>query len=120
MPVVLSSPKQMDISPPGSVLTQFPGNTRPANTGSATKDTTSVKFTKQPQLRSQAISLERSGSLVPLNNTMQIESTCEQTTRKVNPGYCPNETEEHIVDKENRSEERRVGKECRSRWSPYH
>ena len=22
--------------------------------------------------------------------------------------------------KENRSEERRVGKECRSRWSPYH
>jgi len=25
----------------------------------------------------------------------------------------------HIV-KEERSEERRVGKECRSRWSPYH
>ena len=24
------------------------------------------------------------------------------------------------IDKENRSEERRVGKECRSRWSPYH
>ena len=23
-------------------------------------------------------------------------------------------------DKVNRSEERRVGKECRSRWSPYH
>ena len=23
-------------------------------------------------------------------------------------------------DKEHRSEERRVGKECRSRWSPYH
>ena len=28
--------------------------------------------------------------------------------------------EEHIVDGEKRSEERRVGKECRSRWSPYH
>ena len=27
---------------------------------------------------------------------------------------------EWIVDKEARSEERRVGKECRSRWSPYH
>ena len=26
-------------------------------------------------------------------------------------------TPKHIVD---RSEERRVGKECRSRWSPYH
>src|SRR2546426_6181642 len=24
------------------------------------------------------------------------------------------------TDKESRSEERRVGKECRSRWSPYH
>ena len=25
-----------------------------------------------------------------------------------------------MVDKLRRSEERRVGKECRSRWSPYH
>ena len=25
-----------------------------------------------------------------------------------------------IVDSKRRSEERRVGKECRSRWSPYH
>ena len=32
--------------------------------------------------------------------------------------YCVSlETIEHL---ENRSEERRVGKECRSRWSPYH
>ena len=28
--------------------------------------------------------------------------------------YDPKQVEEH------RSEERRVGKECRSRWSPYH
>src|SRR3989442_5670079 len=27
---------------------------------------------------------------------------------------------ENAVEVENRSEERRVGKECRSRWSPYH
>ena len=27
---------------------------------------------------------------------------------------------EHLKKIENRSEERRVGKECRSRWSPYH
>ena len=27
---------------------------------------------------------------------------------------------EIIEDREERSEERRVGKECRSRWSPYH
>ena len=25
-----------------------------------------------------------------------------------------------VETKKNRSEERRVGKECRSRWSPYH
>ena len=25
-----------------------------------------------------------------------------------------------VADNESRSEERRVGKECRSRWSPYH
>ena len=29
-------------------------------------------------------------------------------------------TEEKILTAEYRSEERRVGKECRSRWSPYH
>ena len=27
---------------------------------------------------------------------------------------------EDVIDKVLRSEERRVGKECRSRWSPYH
>ena len=30
------------------------------------------------------------------------------------------ETLEKKENLENRSEERRVGKECRSRWSPYH
>ena len=28
--------------------------------------------------------------------------------------------EQQLTDMEARSEERRVGKECRSRWSPYH
>ena len=27
---------------------------------------------------------------------------------------------DYMVDKVTRSEERRIGKECRSRWSPYH
>ena len=30
------------------------------------------------------------------------------------------ETTKELEAKEYRSEERRVGKECRSRWSPYH
>src|SRR6266436_4750995 len=36
-------------------------------------------------------------------------------------GWMP-QSEEHLaaVDALGRSEERRVGKECRSRWSPYH
>ena len=31
-----------------------------------------------------------------------------------------NDTFQEASDAINRSEERRVGKECRSRWSPYH
>ena len=38
--------------------------------------------------------------------------------------YCPDykiiEWNESNFDLNERSEERRVGKECRSRWSPYH
>ena len=33
--------------------------------------------------------------------------------------YLENENY-HVIEAEDRSEERRVGKECRSRWSPYH
>ena len=32
---------------------------------------------------------------------------------------CPSMGEE-VLEEDDRSEERRVGKECRSRWSPYH
>ena len=48
-----------------------------------------------------------------------------KTKQAVNP-YLPSweyvpDAEPHIVDgRVYRSEERRVGKECRSRWSPYH
>ena len=34
--------------------------------------------------------------------------------------YCFREVIWSAVPEEDRSEERRVGKECRSRWSPYH
>ena len=36
------------------------------------------------------------------------------------PTPSPVETKQHFVCFDDRSEERRVGKECRSRWSPYH
>jgi len=34
--------------------------------------------------------------------------------------YAQKSTAASFVKKSQRSEERRVGKECRSRWSPYH
>src|SRR3989454_11025644 len=34
--------------------------------------------------------------------------------------YPPQELRLLMIDPKMRSEERRVGKECRSRWSPYH
>ena len=34
--------------------------------------------------------------------------------------YVPNLTFGPMICETTRSEERRVGKECRSRWSPYH
>src|SRR6266436_5662803 len=33
---------------------------------------------------------------------------------------CADSSEPELSDTAERSEERRVGKECRSRWSPYH
>ena len=78
------------------------------------------------------------GSRVLLDN---IEITNEKTLLDVGCGYgtfgiCLNKVYSHLnvdmvdvndralelakLNAKNRSEERRVGKECRSRWSPYH
>ena len=49
----------------------------------------------------------------------KIERTLKVTTNKrpnPSPSFTPSEKSSSLV----RSEERRVGKECRSRWSPYH
>ena len=40
---------------------------------------------------------------------------------RVLPGFQPDSKLQMLLQlKDQRSEERRVGKECRSRWSPYH
>ena len=45
----------------------------------------------------------------------------EEETKSSNEGYeVGKESELGAVNVMTRSEERRVGKECRSRWSPYH
>ena len=46
--------------------------------------------------------------------TRCIEGNCDYKTVSVLLGHA------NITTTLNRSEERRVGKECRSRWSPYH
>src|SRR3712207_3264608 len=66
--------------------------------------------------------------LVPANRTVTLRFATPDvihgilvTGTNVNtmiiPGYV---SQVHTVFTRNRSEERRVGKECRSRWSPYH
>src|SRR5256885_16978362 len=43
-----------------------------------------------------------------------------QTVSNLLPAGEPKEKLDDAIDQAARSEERRVGKECRSRWSPYH
>ena len=69
-----------------------------------------------------------------LNNSARVREPMRQRVLKAvqDAGYQPSELARGlrrdktdmigmiIPDITNRSEERRVGKECRSRWSPYH
>ena len=62
----------------------------------------------------------RTAAVLAVIFTVLLTSACAQSNAgKTLPGYRTAETEEKETEKE-RSEERRVGKECRSRWSPYH
>ena len=44
-------------------------------------------------------------------------NTSDKTYEKLQDEYALDDSKK---DDDSRSEERRVGKECRSRWSPYH
>ena len=50
-----------------------------------------------------------------IDGTLNLEA-CQYTNENVDKKYYSNRGDVYIA----RSEERRVGKECRSRWSPYH
>src|SRR2546430_15165466 len=47
----------------------------------------------------------------------ELHDAALQFVRKISGFHAPSQANEAAF---NRSEERRVGKECRSRWSPYH
>ena len=53
-------------------------------------------------------------------NACIINADAEQVYKDVNIGTAKITKSEMGCVKHYRSEERRVGKECRSRWSPYH
>jgi len=52
---------------------------------------------------------------------LRVELACQEFDRNTGPdgktSWRVEVDEEQLLE---RSEERRVGKECRSRWSPYH
>ena len=52
--------------------------------------------------------------------TVDYETVIDENGRKVIIDPLTGEEIGYIDENGNRSEERRVGKECRSRWSPYH
>ena len=52
----------------------------------------------------------------PVANEEGIKSSVTQTFG----GDCKLDQNHFLLEPVSRSEERRVGKECRSRWSPYH
>ena len=49
-----------------------------------------------------------------------IEKALFDTQRPGRPSEITDDAKAWIINLACRSEERRVGKECRSRWSPYH
>src|SRR5690349_12084717 len=54
----------------------------------------------------------------PLDDKGPIKATASRPVERIAPGVIVRQGVDTPV--QTRSEERRVGKECRSRWSPYH
>ena len=57
---------------------------------------------------------------VDKKDSISIESQIEFCKYELKGGNCKEYKDKGYSGKNTRSEERRVGKECRSRWSPYH
>src|SRR3989442_15799089 len=63
---------------------------------------------------------------LPGQPVLDYDRPCHRGPRKGSQGASPRRNVLHLEDDvgfepfQGRSEERRVGKECRSRWSPYH
>src|SRR3712207_6601902 len=79
-------------------------------------------FGSAPRNWGKNVTLLSSITAEGLGQSLAVEGS---TTREVFETYlegvlAPSLSPGQVVVMDNRSEERRVGKECRSRWSPYH
>ena len=86
-------------------------------------------LTRPPEIRSlektiEEINKEKVGAInaQDFEKAASLRDTEKQTKKDLQDliESWKSESEEKVVDVTERSEERRVGKECRSRWSPYH
>jgi len=72
-----------------------------------------------PGLAKAAMAVKIDGTLCDLATTITEDCSLSIVTEKTRDGKLDPEAL-LLVRHSCRSEERRVGKECRSRWSPYH
>src|SRR5688572_6716805 len=70
-------------------------------------------FTDKETLFACAVESKCSEQLPPLFFELRPDSSIEQALLAIARGFNA------LINSEERSEERRVGKECRSRWAPY-
>ena len=82
---------------------------QPAGASSSVLDTLIAEGKRDQSMDVQTAVLRVSG--MPTRLRPAIERAMVQ---------CISTQSEYVVPGDDRSEERRVGKECRSRWSPYH
>src|SRR3712207_2012968 len=94
-------------------LTCVPGETKPVeiDPGQQVEMAEREMYDKASQGDEQAFNL--------LCNWATIEADLLETGEQDEVSYAA-AMANILIAKDNRSEERRVGKECRSRWSPYH
>ena len=97
--------------------------TRPAApppTSSVTSSRDKSKQAPQPSTRSTPFGPAQSSSSSMASNGPMHDVICRRCTGRGHyASKCPSQRV-MIATEDGRSEERRVGKECRSRWSPYH
>ena len=86
----------------------------PVIIGSATSYGTPVEVNDSAEMQLQGLRL--------YGKSWQLTTTGANLfdANDVSKGYVSDDSGSNIVVTNSRSEERRVGKECRSRWSPYH